>query len=54
MDRFNQHPHVRADVAHVEMNGEARIGLALAVVGLLAFGGYTAFFLAGFIGDLVG
>ena len=38
---------------HVELNGVARIGLILALTGLIAFGAYTAFFLAGFISDLM-
>lgn len=50
---YNDRRHARADVAHVEMNGVARIGLILALTGLIAFGAYTAFFLAGFISDLM-
>ena len=51
MRTYNEHRH--ADITHVEMNGVARIGLLLALVGLVAFGAYTAFFLAGFISDLM-
>ncbi len=50
---YNEHRHDHAAVAHAEMNGVARIGLLLALAGLVAFGGYTAFFLAGFISDLM-
>ncbi len=50
---YNERRNAHTDVAHVEMNGVARIGLFLALIGLVAFGGYTAFFLAGFISDLM-
>lgn len=50
---YNDRRHAHADVAHVEMNGVARIGFFLSLIGLVAFGAYTAFFLAGFISDLI-
>jgi hypothetical protein len=54
MRTYNERRHAHAGVAHAEMNGVARIGLLLSLIGLVAFGAYTAFFLVGFIGDLVG
>lgn len=54
MPGYNKHRHAHADVAHAEMDGVGRIGLFLTLLGLVAFGAYTAFFLVGFIGDLVG
>ena len=53
MRTYNEHHHVHANVTHTEMDGVGRIGLILALIGLVAFGGYTAFFLAGFISDLM-
>lgn len=49
---YNDRHHSHADRAHAEMSGEARMGLLLALIGLIAFGAYTAFFLAGLISDL--
>ncbi len=48
MSSYNQRPDI-----HAEMNGVGGIGLTRALMGLVAFGAYTAFFLAGFVRDLL-
>jgi hypothetical protein len=53
MQIYNDHHNVRANTAHAEMDAVAWIGLGLSLLGLAAFGAYTAFFLAGFINDLM-
>jgi|GEM_PF-2036239 len=54
MSGYNErHRAYIAPREHGEMSGEAKMGLLLALIGLIAFGAYTAFFLAGLISDLV-
>ncbi|MCR6661528.1 MAG: hypothetical protein NVV72_20230 [Asticcacaulis sp.] len=49
----NDRHHAHTETAHAEMDAVAWIGLGLSLLGLAAFGAYTAFFLAGFISDLM-
>ena len=51
MQIYNDRHHART--GHVEMDTVAWIGLGLSLLGLSAFGAYTALFLAGFISDLM-
>ncbi len=53
MQIYNDRHHARSANTHAEMDAVAWIGLGLSLLGLAAFGAYTAFFLAGFINDLM-